>query len=147
MQERPRNGRVDTRGDATYFLKVAIKTSNLLILAICTNYLVFIKYIFGLSDWIWLLDAFSNYLSMYLSFGFAEKYYNCIFAPCNDVCFSCCSRLCYCCCLSKEIKQEINIQRLQPNDKDVSNKRESVCSNSRDITLDIDSTTTSTTTQ
>ena len=88
--------------DSHYFLKVSIRTANLLIFAICTNYLILIKYaIQSTSDWMVLVDVFSNYISMYLSFGFASKYYDCIFSPCHDLCYACCVRLCYCCCLPK----------------------------------------------
>ena len=88
-----------TVSESSYFLKISIKTANLLIIAICTNYLIFIKFALGLPDWIYLIDVYSNYLSMYLSFGFASKYYDFIFTPCNDLCYSCCAKLCYCCCV------------------------------------------------
>ena len=112
--KRTRNKSIDIVSDSEYFLNVSIKTANLLTVAVCTNYLLIIKYGLGLSAWVFLLDVFSNYVSMYLSFGFAAKYYNIIFSPCHDKNYSCCLYLCYCCCCFPDINlDDDNIDQIQ----------------------------------
>ena len=83
-----------------------------MILSVITNYIAFIKFSVKLPNWLFLFDIMSNFLSIYLSFAFAAKYYNWIFSSCHkqSSLYGCCAKLCYSCCSSnKKIKDEISL--------------------------------------
>ena len=99
------------------YLKVSIKTANLLIFALCTNFIAFLRYLGFMPAWVFMFVIFCNYLAMYLSFAFVSKQYRCLFSPFRNICYSACNELCfYCCCIDK-ISQDLQLQEImsKPN--------------------------------
>eukprot|EP01083_Nonionella_stella_P106354 306775_1 len=82
---------------------LTIKTTNLIILSVVTNYLLFIKYALSLDASVYVIDAFFNCLSIFLSYKFAAPLYNLIYRPCHKTCYGMCLNLCVCCCLPKSL--------------------------------------------
>merc|ERR1712013_460419 len=95
------------------FLNLAIKTTNLIIMAICSNFIIVVK--FGL-DWptaILNLDALCNCFSVYLSFRFSRKTYDRVFALCHSACYGCCVAACYRCCLPSKLPDHLELEHAQ----------------------------------
>eukprot|EP01084_Bolivina_argentea_P100314 180136_1 len=67
-------------------------------MAICTNYVSLIIFSVGLPNYLLSLDVIFNSFSIYLSYTFTSRYYDYIFSPCHNQCYSCCTYLCFCCC-------------------------------------------------
>ena len=97
------------------FLNLAIKTTNLIIFSICTNYLILFKFGLNINTAILNIDALCNCLSVYLSYQFSSKYYEKLFGSCHKWCYGCCVRLCYCCCLPTELPEHIELEHVQSN--------------------------------
>ncbi len=57
-------------------LNLAIKTTNIIIISIATNYIMLIKYALVLpASWL-NIDVFFNCFAVYLSYAFSSKYYD-----------------------------------------------------------------------
>eukprot|EP01083_Nonionella_stella_P099718 280386_1 len=88
------------------FLDLSIRTTNLLIMIICSNFLILIKFGLKVPTAILNIDVLCNCFSVYLSYDFALKYYTCLFQSCHHMCYGCCVSLCYGCCLNKGMASE-----------------------------------------
>ena len=105
---------VQTKKHSIY-LKISIKTANLLIFALCINAIAFIQYLALLPSWVSLIVVLSNYVAMYLSFAFVSRHYRCLFSPFKNICYSGCNKLCfYCCCIDK-ISDDLELQVTMSN--------------------------------
>eukprot|EP01084_Bolivina_argentea_P288479 495130_1 len=100
-------------------LNLAIKTTNVIIMAVCTNYIMLIKYGLTLPASILNVDVFFNCLSVYLSYAFASKYYDILFGVCHQKCYKCCIKLCYCCCV-KHAQIDAQISKKQEVHSEIS---------------------------
>ena len=103
------------------FLNLAIKTTNLIIVSICTNYIILFKFGLDINTAILNIDALVNCGSVYLSYQFSAKYYDKLFGGCHKICYGCCVRLCYCCCLPTELPEHIQLEHIQNSNNDGNN--------------------------
>ena len=100
--------------DSKSFLEISIKTTNLIIFALCTNILLIVILILKLPTYLFLIDVISDCISIYLSYSWASKYYQFLFKPCDYVCYSkLCNLLCHHCCIGS------NNKTAQKNNNDV----------------------------
>lgn len=105
---------VQTKKHSIY-LKISIKTANLLIFALCTNFIAFIQYLAILPSWFSIIVVLCNYVAMYLSFAFVSRHYRCLFSPFKNICYAGCNKLCfYCCCIDK-ISDDLELQVTMSN--------------------------------
>ena len=95
------------------FLNLAIKTTNLIILVVVSNYLVLFKFGIQISTSLLNIDAVCNTLAIYLSYQFSTRYYDQLFKACHNVCYGCCVRLCYCCCLPNQLPDHLKLEEIQ----------------------------------
>eukprot|EP01084_Bolivina_argentea_P304193 525288_1 len=93
------------------FLHLAIKTANLIILVICSNYLILFKFGTKIATSILNINVLCNCFAVYLSYRFSDKYYDLIFKPCHTLCYGCCVRLCYCCCLPTKLPDHVELEK------------------------------------
>eukprot|EP01084_Bolivina_argentea_P027931 51920_1 len=103
------------------FLNLAIKTTNLIIMAVCSNFLILIKFGLNVPTAILNIDVICNCASVYLSYHFAKKYYTFWFKPCHHLFYGCCTNLCYCCCLSAKLHPLDDVQQEQKQENHKTN--------------------------
>eukprot|EP01083_Nonionella_stella_P038368 104396_1 len=85
------------------FLNLAIKTTNLIIFVVVTNYLALVKFGAKINPVLLMIDAVCNCFAVYVSFRFSSRHYDRIFGLCHTHCYECCAQLCYCCCLRTQL--------------------------------------------
>eukprot|EP01084_Bolivina_argentea_P267596 454278_1 len=118
-------------------LDLAIRTTNLVILSVCSQLILLIKFGARL-DVYWLnLEALFSGLSIYLTFKFSTPFYNCLFKPCHKVLFRPCIWFCFCCCLSIKLPQEMDFKYNKDNDKNNPQKRNAM-DNDNAFSVDMD---------
>ena len=104
------------------YLKISIKTVNLLIFALCTNFIAFIRYVARLPSWFFLFIILCDYVAMYLSFAFVSHRYRCLFSPFKNICYSLCSEVMYSLCGLNKIHTDLKLKVTVSNNSNLPNQ-------------------------
>eukprot|EP01083_Nonionella_stella_P083646 231341_1 len=105
------------------FMQLILKTTNLVIISIITEYLTLVVNGAGIGEFWLSFDHTINVLCIYLSFGSADDRAYGLLCGCIDkCCHKCCTRICFCCCLPTQIDDGLQVA-IEENSKSSKSSR------------------------
>eukprot|EP01084_Bolivina_argentea_P272410 463792_1 len=119
-------------------LQLAIKTTNLTILAFSTMFIFLLNRTVISGAIVYNIDGVITTISICLMYQSFSKLYDRLFSCCDTYCYRCCIKLCFCCCSAKSLPHDIELAITQNTKIQSISPPDETSGNATTVTLQID---------